>query len=513
MRRIAVLLLLILPMVISTNTALAEQRRIVWDMNQLPVLPDSQTRAMFGFEALTSIQDDYSWMTNMTGTNHFQSVLKPCSEFSQIDMNYTACIEKFSYRKVGATVWNDAQLSQVQLGEPTTTIMKGNAQVGKVSYDASILRPEGFKSTLWTLSGAPHASGNDYLLRARFIGDTSATTQQNFYLELMPAAYPQGSSTITQDQIRVQEFPQDVEYRVRLRLGVFIKTLTGWFFGRMSSPTIDRNGPQGYLDVTGTPARVPIGLTEPVPVEGSDKYFDPAWCADVSAQLHQPCGSINKLYGKAFSYSVSEHSDPSGLNLWEAAPGGVKTVATLSDWKISSAYFWDVQQNSSNSLKCASNLYGVNARVFLGAVFSNASLFQTQPPKWDAESESFSFQVASPHLDENKKPNKGFYTLYVPLDLANCLWGSATSEPKAQVAIINADGQSTLTTAVTKVENGNLRFNIAGFGYSSPTIKVSMTKSFPAQTQITITCTKGKVVKKVTGLKPVCPKGYKSTGK
>jgi hypothetical protein len=60
-----------------------------------------------------------------------------------------------------------------------------------------------------------------------------------------------------------------------------------------------------------------------------------------------------------------------------------------------------------------------------------------------------------------------------------------------------------------------LRFNIAGFGYSAPSIRIKMSKNAigPAQPmalkKTTITCVKGKTTKKITAINPNCPSGYK----
>jgi hypothetical protein len=73
-----------------------------------------------------------------------------------------------------------------------------------------------------------------------------------------------------------------------------------------------------------------------------------------------------------------------------------------------------------------------------------------------------------------------------------------------------------------------VNFVASGFTFSAPTIKVKYVAPKPTPTptptvtatpsptptvvalkKTTITCIKGKVVKKVTGVKPVCPKGYK----
>jgi hypothetical protein len=399
--------------------------------------------------------------------------------------------------------------------------MKGNLVVGPMKYDDKTGRPGGDKATLWSMTGAPHSAGKDYLLRARFIGSTNTFGQSTFKSELMPVSYPSNKGTVTQDKILVEEFPKGVEYKVRLRMGSFIKTLTGWFFGRITSPTIDRNGPEGYLEITGEPAFVPIGITSDVPVSKADAYFDPTWCAEVRAKTNGPCGSINRLYNKAFTYSNEEGWDPASLGRWESAPGGVRTVATLSSWSLDSSFFYQMASDTS-ATKCIMDVYGysANARVFQGAVFSNATIFQTSPPEWDETNNSFIFKVASPHLDEKGVANKGFYTLYIPTGLAKCRWGDATASARAEVQIVNSDGKTSVTTLAATTEDGNFRFNIAGFGYSSPTIKIRMGKDIPppiemkpatssANKVVAIKCVKGKTIKKVVGVKPVCPSGYK----
>ena len=72
-----------------------------------------------------------------------------------------------------------------------------------------------------------------------------------------------------------------------------------------------------------------------------------------------------------------------------------------------------------------------------------------------------------------------------------------------------------MTTAAAMIQNGMLRFNIAGFGYSAPSIRIKMTRTAVGATskiqpkKTAIACVKGKEIKKVVGLNPKCPVGYK----
>jgi len=486
----------------------ADLTRAKWDIAQLPTLPDDQTRALFGFESGGSLNDDHSWSFDTGSKNQYQSVIAPCSSFSKIDMNYTACIESVLYRKIGSTAWLTANLSKVQLGEPTTTIGKSDSRltVGKLEYDPVITRPAGDKATFWSMPKAPHAGGKDYMLRALFWGWGDQPGYKEFRSDLLPITYPANSGSVTQDKVLVQEFPKETEYKVRLRMGVYIKTLTGWFFGRLTSPTLDRNGPEGYLEITGAPAFVPIGITDVIDNLNAEQYFESEWCNWYKQNRQKACGNANKLYGKAFIFDVQDGWGPESLSTWEKSPGGVKTIATLSYWSLHST-FGDSNSGTSDGSRCAAELYGANARVFQGAVFSNATLFQETAPSWDEANQSFVFKVAAPHLNEKGALNKGSYTLYIPTAMAKCRWGDATSSARAEVQIVNSDGKTSVTTLAATTEDGNFRFNIAGFGYSSPTIKIRMGKDI--KVPIAIKCVKGKTVKKVVGVKPVCPSGYK----
>ena len=520
MRRKVFLAALIFSLFLS-QSAIAENKRSLWDMSRLPSLASGQTRAIFGYSPATSISDNYSWsqdglISNGNQNWSFQSVLMPCSAFKEIDRNYTACIEKVSSRKIGTTAWTNGVLSNSQLGE-SNTILKGGIVPGKFIYDG-IVRPDGIRTdgdraTIWTLNEAKHQEGSSYLVRANYLG-AGAPNGNRLSLEIFPISMASNEKVLNENSITIGEFPSNVEYQVKLRLGVFIKTLTGWFFGRLTSPVIDRNGPEGYLEVSGSPARVPVGVTQPLIASEVKNYLDPTWCTELGYKWDTNCGPTQATIGVPYA---AGQAPPALLEQLEKAPGGVTTISTLSYWNIQTSYFYTTASNPSEPQKCVSELYGVNARVFQGAVLSNASLFQTSSPTWNETNQSFTFKLASPHLDERNKPNIGFYTLYLPLEMAKCRWGLAVTNAKAEVQIVNSDGISNVTTIAATIENGMLRFNISGFGYSSPTIVIRMksevsqvkSETIVVKSKSTITCIKGKMTKKVTAIKPKCPAGYK----
>ncbi len=120
------------------------------------------------------------------------------------------------------------------------------------------------------------------------------------------------------------------------------------------------------------------------------------------------------------------------------------------------------------------------------------------------------------------KLNQGYYSLVLPLALAECRWGKDLAQAKAVVSIVSDDGASQVAIATFKISENLLIFNVSGFNYSAPKIKISLATnsqvkveekvaSKPAAIAIkkTIICKKGSKEKKITAISPKCPSGYK----
>jgi hypothetical protein len=167
-----------------------------------------------------------------------------------------------------------------------------------------------------------------------------------------------------------------------------------------------------------------------------------------------------------------------------------------------------------------------------GIVTTNASIYQGAPPIF--ENDSFVYKVAGLHLLPSKEVFQGTYDLVLKSEFARCLYGFSGAPIKAAVEVTNSDGTNRIVTTSFVEKNGWISVSIKGFTFSQPTIKLKLLqeKSIPVasatpattpdsnqitastssktlRTKSTITCTKGKTIKKVTGTKPSCPKGYK----
>ena len=163
-----------------------------------------------------------------------------------------------------------------------------------------------------------------------------------------------------------------------------------------------------------------------------------------------------------------------------------------------------------------------------GIVTTNASIYQGSAPAF--ENDTFIYKVAGLHLLPNKEVFQGSYDLVLKSEYARCLYGFSSAPIKAAVEVTNADGTNKFVTTSFTEKDGWMYLSVKGFTFSQPTIKLRLSqekelpnpsatsnsteiavpassKTLPRKT--TITCSKGKSIKKVTGTKPSCPKGYK----
>ena len=203
-----------------------------------------------------------------------------------------------------------------------------------------------------------------------------------------------------------------------------------------------------------------------------------------------------------------------------------KAYASVSTWSFRT------MGNTQGYEKC------IGDSGVAGMVTTNSNAYIAGPPKF--EDGNLAYRVASPHLDSKGQVQVGTYDLAIRSDVARCIYGFTSAPIQATLSVIYADGESKNATTLVSEKNNWLRLSAKGFTYSSPTIKVKLSQEAPAPTptptpsptpsptptatpvadpapsakpvvakKVTITCVKGKTVKKVTAVKPVCPAGFK----
>jgi len=425
----------------------------------------------------------------------FMTVLPMCDTETA-----TGCLKRVEF-KVGET-WQKAQLlpSPGQREYAFGSIgpdMKWDIVKSK-TYSANPSKGI-FRSSLPNLfefSGANHRLGNQYWVNAVLTSDISSGVAKIKGLDISAwgvridptcSRYGTNSFVPTTETAGYCQYlmniPSSISIRVSLDLGLRIKELSGWFDGRIMNPEIDLGVSEaGILTVEGSPIEVSTAITKLIP------KGDPLYNVDSATEAMQGEEGTNR----------GTLSREGGFSDWVRFAPKILDVAhsTNTYWRLSS---W--VDNSQGRYGCA------NAAGVLGVVFSDATAYTPGAPRFDRGTGSLKFEVAAPHYDASGAKNVGFYDLLVKESVAKCLWGDSFSASRAEISVVNSDGTDQVATTVFSSSKGWAKFKAYGFHYSTPSISVKFPKSVPAKK--TITCVKGKTVKKVTAADPKCPAGYK----
>ena len=160
----------------------------------------------------------------------------------------------------------------------------------------------------------------------------------------------------------------------------------------------------------------------------------------------------------------------------------------------------------------------------LGIISTNATAFDGDPPTLDPQTKILSYKVAAPHFAvDGKTENIGKYYMNMNTNFVKCILGVDKVPAVAQVGITSTGQAERVSTVTVKTDKDWLRLNVDNFTFSSPKINIKFetpptteppmktpeAEPAPKLTQKTISCVKGKKIKKITGLSPKCPSGYK----
>ena len=297
------------------------------------------------------------------------------------------------------------------------------------------------------------------------------------------------------------------EFSVELRLP---KTISGWFKGRLMSPTISVkpfSETSNLVTVTAKSVAMPV-------MGGWVKYDD------------LPTDFIKKLYPSG-GYPESRNQN---LGLYADASQGARAFEEFSAW---APYLKDRALTTIDIWSFGTNMNSANSRCMTsatsigGLVTTNASVYSSEPPTWDPVSMTLDYKIAAPHFNAEGVENSGSYTLAISNDVIKCLYGMSELPASATVSIIYGESSTNIGTIAVGSKDGWSYFSADGFHFSAPTIRVKFEKkaqiaaptappapnsaSTAQSTQVkkVIWCAKGNAKKKITAVKPVCPKGYK----
>ena len=463
----------------------------------------------------------------------FETPLSPCS-----DTRIRDCVVSLSGR-IGENALVNGTL--VDTLTPTFNQLSSNAlNRYNTPFKGDIARgiPDSGNVSLWTIPGMQHQGGDLYLLIPKLNAEfqnVAGTKPSNldvglFAVSKIPVAGVQLDtcfySTKT-DCYKRWPFPQNASFKVSIKTGAKI---VGWFHGRLSSPEISSeklSDGQTLINVEGTVMNVPIlavwaknvdlpvklnQLIEEEFVQRGNQF------AGVAYYLGNPSDRSTQAVMDERNPSFDDRFFERYL-LWVDVAKD-KAYATVSTWSFRT------MQSAQEYAKC------IGDSGVAGMVSTNSNAYIAGPPKF--ENSNLAYRVASPHYDSKGQIQVGTYDLAIRSDVARCIYGFTSAPIQASLSVVYSDGESKNATTVVSEKNNWLRLSAKGFTYSAPTLNVKLsqiaqkpeptptpsvtptqsTAPSPSATALapkktTITCVKGKIVKKVTAGKPICPSGYR----
>jgi hypothetical protein len=350
----------------------------------------------------------------------------------------------------------------------------------------------------WDLPSNPHRDGNSYLAIVQFqsslVNERSAFNSESGFSELNGMIQPWSWKCVeygTCDWLGVEGggsnyvLPTDSEFRMTIRTNFLSSRIGTWVVGRLEKPTVDFNSEK--LTISGRPVVYPMGFSMLDSQEEClskietvmKKYFPraPGFCSTTSGFM-------------------TNSNDEVALALFDALDGSVIQNSELGRWTFSNA------KNSNKLDSCT------DPKSFSFAT-SNAMLYSVNPPVWDKQSGTLSYRIASTHLDRNGNVNKGSYSLAISKKKADCLWNFDTAKASATISITNSEGTQNIAVSSLRNSKDWIYFDASGFTFSAPEIKVKLIDNSAKPSTKLITCIKGNKSKKVSGVSPKCPTGFK----
>ena len=327
------------------------------------------------------------------------------------------------------------------------------------------------------------------------------------------------------------------------------KRLTGWIFGRMQNAdfsvtpidaTFNKIRIEG--DVTLVPELIAsVPKSEIAQDPKLEKYLRDFFTVGTpGTSVPNPGGgswndsSIGGLWSKTYPDFLAAQTTTRLLSvnfdkfaLFAAFESHLKPFSPKAEnngrniLRETNSIFWNFGANAYTG----NNACSADKTKLHGMVVTNAPIFETGPPVF--KDGSLNYRVAGVHTNVDGSLFQGRYTYIVRSDTARCYYGFSDAPIVASVEVVSADNSAQVATVLVSENKttGFIKLQADNFTFSAPTIKVKLTQDKPivpakseaatapkssvAKKVITITCAKGKITKKYSGVNPKCPSGYK----
>lgn len=399
---------------------------------------------------------------------------------------------------------------------------------GDRGFNESKFKLGNFSSGIFAVSkkaGRYSVTKPETIVRPDFRVSGRQASQGGFNMDQSVSRRASCAQTSTTVCLLPWSLPLNVTFGYTLKLH---EGIAGWLHGRISEAqskiTTAADGDQ-VITIEGKPTTVPgiyawFKKSEyPTPLE---KYYATRPIEEVNASglgWQSLDGTINNG-PDGLPYSIMKENfgyDEGGF------AEVLAWIASLSDKATYSQNVWAVKSMDSGQFANC----GKGSATLSGLVTTNSTMYIGKPPTFDNESQSLDYKVVSPHYLPSGEEFKGSYDLVIRSDVARCIYGFSSAPVSAKITILSSDGTTQVATTIFNERNGWMYLTARGFTFSSPVVRVKLTQEVaptptptptPSVTpkpiavavkKLTITCIKGKSIKKVSAIKPVCPSGWK----
>jgi hypothetical protein len=398
------------------------------------------------------------------------------------------CIESLSFAKEDSE-FQDAEFIREADGAKT------------FAADETVNFPGSGNNSLWRSKNAEHTGGLNYVVSVR-LGVGLFPGSKKFvanYLNAVVTPYREvsgnynpyllsGSANVclfveTGKCGYPQDFPSDIRVKLKFRVS---NELGGWFQGRLKNPNISvdsMDNATNKITLDAEPVKVP--RTYFIKNRSQFNNQELSWFANQ--------GSWGTGNGMASGVDAGHPEIFEFINylrpITKDTASGVNTFWSLTTTKWGSG---------SSCL--------LDTKKVLGVVTTNAMGYDGNAPSF--VNGSLDYKVTGLHyLPDGVSESIGTYNLVMRSDTARCLYGFTAAPIQATVTIVSGNSATLVGTTTVSEKDGWLKLSAYGFTFSEKTLKVKITQAKNAK--YSISCTKGKITRKITGTKPKCPAGFK----
>jgi hypothetical protein len=345
----------------------------------------------------------------------------------------------------------------------------------------------------WDLAETEHTNGYSYLAFVQYTGQfNQGSDLSDFSVMLEPWSWKCAEVNTCNSLGRpegvggINNFTAGTEFRITIRTSFLSPKIGSWAVGRLEKPTVNLTSEK--LVISGSPVVYPMGYAT---LDSRNECKSKI--SAVFSQFFPNAPNLCTYETRAFS---TNSNDSIALTLFEALDSDVKQNGQIARWSFASV------KTKNSTEKCMDN-----KRLSLAT--SNAMLYSVQPPVWDSQSGTLSYRIASTHKDNQGNLNKGNYSLALSKKTADCLWKFDTQKASAVISITNSEGIQNIAVSTLRSSANWIYFDASGFTFSSPEIRVKILKPKITLAKKTIVCTNKSTIRKVSGIKPTCPPGFK----